>query len=257
MEMAWNEDLQRYIGCTFDNLRSQHKLTKILLQEQHYHCCYCMRKIGLGNNSGKVTLEHIVPFSSSESDFKLYFRLMPRFFKRKVFWARENKIAGLGKQLNVPPFPHYVAYENLTASCDGSIGDNLSLKSFARLHSTCNNFRGDKIVTPLFLFKKIVHNISYAKDGKLIYDIKYESTIENLNLDHPTLVMLRKTWYDISQYHKPEDVFCGIKDHAKRFEILEDTTLTEPEQDAFRNNDMLWELLTQYDWFYHYYKNIK
>lgn len=253
LKEAWNEDVSSYINCTFDNYRREGKITEILLQEQHYYCCYCMRKIGVSKVNGKTTLEHIIPFKASKNEFDNYLKKVPNYFIKNVTWEREEVISKEIKEIITPPYPHILAYENIVASCDGSIGSPTE-EYFGNLHNTCNNFRGKKEIIPIFLFKKVFKQIKYTKDGKIIYSEKYQETIEALNLNYPTLVLIRKSWFEISRYHKPLEVRNAIRDNKLRNGIMIDTALSESEKETFVKSDMMWNLLSQYDWFYKYYR---
>jgi len=255
---SWDDSSSKYVNCKFDDLRSQKRLTRILLEEQHYHCCYCMRDIDLGDSvdhpHAKVTLEHIVPFKTKKEDFPRNLDRMPKRFKKTVVWGCEEDFKQYTHKYTVPPYPHIFAYENLSASCDGSIGDIKNNASFFHLHNTCNNCRGEKEIIPLFLKKNAIRNINYASDGTLLFDDdKYEATINALNLEFDTLTLIRKAWFEITQYHDSSEVLKARNDKGLRENILEDTALTEDERSTFRNETM-WELLSQYEWFYHYYK---
>ena len=254
IQRTWNNQDHCYAGCNYGGLKSEKRITRLLLAEQNHYCCYCMRKIyDDGLHPRHTTLEHILPHDSKEADSVLYMANAPRWYRKNVKWISEAMVARLDKRVPLPPYPHFLAYENLAASCDGTIGP-IGVASFGKLHNTCNNKRGERKIVPLFYMRHVKDIVSYDDSGHILFDERYKSTlIDGLNLDYSTLVLIRRAWSEIAYYHNPNEVFEAISDKDKRTEILEDMALEEEYKDSFMN-DTLWQLLTEYTWFYQYYK---
>lgn len=247
---GWDKTLGRYVNCCYSDLQGEGKMTHLLLREQGYMCCYCMRVISY---KGHTTIEHVLPRMTKKDDNNTIVHYMnsARFMKRYVKWTEEPP----RYRVNVPPYPHYCAYENLVASCDRSVYDlrNPDYQYPSRLHNSCNNLRGNKKIIPLFFLKKINKVLIYEQDGELTYDDKYAPTINAINLEYDTLKLMRRAWAKISEYYFVDDVKKAIKDVELRNEIIDDAGFNAFDGNLLRHSN-LWNLLYDYRWFYSYFK---
>ena len=248
---GWNKDFGKYVNGFYCDLQREGKIVRLLLREQEGLCCYCMRHISYKNHT---TLEHVLPRKTAGNDYSsiIYYLNSARFMKRYVRWSEEPP----KKHVHVPPYPHYCAYENLVASCDGSIVDvNKPEECYpGKLHNSCNNFRESDRIVPIFYDFHAKDLICYEPDGELTYDEDlYEETIKAVNLEYPTLKLMRKAWAEICLRHTPEDVKRAQNDNALKQEIIDEMDL-----DVFDSHLMtypnIWNLFYEYRWFYTYFK---
>ena len=209
LKKGWDNQSKRYINCCYSDLQSEGSMTHLLLREQGYVCCYCMRAISYKNHT---TIEHVLPRKTKKDDYNTitHYLNTAGFMKRYVKWTEEPP----QYRVKVPPFPHYCAYENLVASCDGSICDlkNPDCKYPRSLHNSCNNFRGNNEIIPMFFLKKINRVLTYERDGELTYSDKYDNTIKALNLEYDTLKLMRRAWAKVSEFYSVGDVEKAIVD---------------------------------------------
>ena len=222
---------------------SKEKLVKVLLAEQNHYCCYCMQKFGL-DPKDEVTLEHhILNSITKQEDFDKYL-LKDTILKDKVCLAPEfiNN-----QKTNTPPFPHTVAYQNLTASCNGRF------LSRSRTATHCNLKRGGQYVEPLPLYPTIKAEIEYNKDSGMALWVneKEESiTLNILGLNDDLLLMIRKIWfYSIKKEIKILEIDTAQQeDFLRSFqEFILDNELDMLSN--FINNVTYWNLLKRYEYF--------
>ena len=253
LRRGWDKESGRYINCSYSDLLSEGKLTRLLLREQDYLCCYCMRTISFKNHT---TLEHVMPRKTKITDHNTisHYLNVARFMKRYVRCTQEPP----SRRVIFPPYPHYCAYENLVASCDGSICDiNNNLVSYpGRLHNCCNNKRGNKVIIPLFYLRGVDEIIRYERDGSLTYDEKYKDTIKAINLEFGTLKTIRKAWARVCNYYTIEDVRRAMSDKTLRYEIVDDADLSVNES-SFISRDDIWNVFYEYRWFFDYFRKKK
>ena len=251
LQNGWNDEVGRYVNTTYSDLQGGHKMEHLLLREQSYHCCYCMRAISVKH---RTTLEHLLPRKTKENDYNTicHYQNTTRFMKRYVRWTQEPPHG----KIKVPPYPHYCAYENLVASCDGSVWDMSNPNALAsKVHNTCNNIRKDTKIVPLFYDSQVERRLLYERDGELTYDeVKYRDTIGAIQLEHATLKLMRKSWAQIANtQYCIEDVKKAINDEHLRQNILGDLRLSAAEYDFLQRMN-IWGLLYEYRWFYDYFK---
>ena len=109
-----------------------YQVENILVKNKKDIAVYCMRTLRQSEIDGSernVTLEHIIPNHISESDFERDKARYSDYFKFDKNTSK-SLFMGIGrqkKQLKPPPFPHFVAYDNLVASCDGRTLNNLDI----------------------------------------------------------------------------------------------------------------------------------
>lgn len=243
---CWQEDSGKYINLGYHELKRNREFNSLLLKEQKGFCCYCMRKIP----SGELTLEHVIPHhikDSLEEQLLHYYCYIP---SKSVIYKSDIE---QNRRLAYPPYPHCIAYENLTASCDGRIyeGGEKYL-----LHACCNNKRGNDKIIPLFFLPRIHTILVYEEDGRLSYTDEYEATIKSLNLDCDALRLIRKVWARIRKNNiKIKEVIAGEGDQEIRKNIVVLLDMERPEEKTILHI-LYWKLLIQFYWFYHYF-NLK
>lgn len=236
------------------------RLRPILAGEQRDYCCYCMRKLyiqDINNHKANVTLEHIVPnkinpeeWNRDKAQYQTFTNLTNTYIDicpGGVLQAGQNNI----KVTNVP-HPHFVSYHNLVASCDGRTLETGVISE----KNCCNNKRGNAFVLPMYLSNDVENEIGYDRDGKLDYDptVFQDDWFQILNLNCDWLKLVRKIWYKISQSDYTErDIDNAINDRTQRHDIIDDID-NENEISSWATNDVLWNLFSEYSWFYQYYK---
>jgi hypothetical protein len=241
IEGQWQDNSQ-YINLDYESFPKD-EMAILTMSEQNEYCCYCMRELSTEN----VTLEHVIPNRTTQIKyFNSYLGYGELNDKNIFLWKKERNKT----ELQVPPFPHFIAYENLVASCNGVVRSTgqivINLKC-------CNNGRGNQEIIPLFFKSNVKDILVYEKDGKLTYDDEYETTIRALNLEHETMQLLRKAWHSIcSTTHSVEDVNNAIWNTTKRYDILDDCNLTTNNEEMLIK-DIYWKLLAEYSWFHSYY----
>lgn len=222
------------------------RMEDLCLQSQDGYCCYCMRIIKKKDN----TLEHIIPQSVSESAFEQYMESgMPWLSRRKVI--RTADFTGV-ENITVPPRPHTVTFENLTASCDGRFPENGASQC-------CNNHRGNKKIFPLFYLSDITDKLRYMSDGTvgiLSGNTAYAETISNVNLNCQNLKDIRRLWKLVSVYPMKNIVDC-LYDRDSRIQTLRKVLYKEEGKEAIDNNifikysrEAYWKTFLRYQWFY-------
>lgn len=150
-----------------------------------------------------------------------------------------------------------MSYHNLVASCDGTTFENNRIQG----SRCCNNKRQNRFVLPIFLKDGLASGIHYTSKGELDYD----DTIYNskwfdenhLNLNNYWIKLVRKIWYRISQSeYTAQNVDEARNDKSLRQNIIDDIDFGN-EISSWSDNDSAWNLLSEYSWFYQYYKNLQ
>ena len=92
----------------------------------------------------------------------------------------------------------------------------------------------------------------------MTFDKKYEDTIRIVNLEHETLILMRRTWATIALggCFKVVDGKRACQDKVWREEIIERSLITLKDQRTLRN-DAYWNTFSDYSWFYKYIKTRK
>ena len=218
--------------------RYTESLIPILMEEQHNRCCYCMRML----TEDPIILEHIIPNNTrKKAEFDTYVNYSV-ILKENVCFAPDY-IAEDGK--NYISFPHTVAYQNLSVSCNGRFF-NQSGKSMC-----CNNFRGNKFVIPFILDPDIHESFHYHTNGRVTWseDPIKANTIRDLGLNDQTLVMIRFIW----KIAKSRNVLLPKLKKAERSNFLYSimNELRNEDFDMLFNfmNDSYWSLLMKYNYF--------
>lgn len=221
---------------------SQAKLVDVLLKEQEYRCCYCMRRLTKEN---EVTLEHLILNRITRQDEFI------TYFKRKTVLNEKVCLAFdfiHNDESKVPPYPHTVAYQNLTASCNGRI------MSSSRTVYCCNLKRGKEYVEPVVLYDTIRAEIDYKQNGRAVWNGEQNSipTLNKLGLNDAILRMVRRIWI----YSKDNGIDLGtVERRTFLFDILSELSEEEfKDVNEFKmllnfQTDTYWNLLKEYSYF--------
>lgn len=268
IDRSWNNEISRHVALRYDaSCESLKKLKKILIEQQQFLCCYCMRRLSSETescSSDNVTLEHIIPHKITQDEwegkgqikgqkesFLKFDCLGPKYiticFKAEM-QCPNVKISGL-------PHPHFISYNNLVASCNGAVLQDLSKTSKVEPSHCCNLKRGNAFVAPIYLDVNLVKEIEYTKDGSIFFPDEMENkgldTI--LNLNDIALKMARKFWSLVaSSPYSDQDVYSAINDKKLRQDILDDVAPIS--WNFLVENDSAWRWISEYNWFFEYYK---
>lgn len=182
------------------NFGKNNLINNVLLPEQGYRCCYCMKSLYSGG-----TIEHIIPESVSSDGMNNYFNeglggLIAANICHTRLYVEGNSEAG--------QYPHEVAYNNYAMAC---------LK--------CNGRRGNKEIYPMFLRSTIKQEVSYNRNtGKMVWrnEPDYQNpSIEKLNLNEAQLKAIRSVW--IFGHDNPKQTYSTpdtVHDIDERSELI-------------------------------------
>lgn len=211
-------------------------------------CCYCMRTIDAADSHS--TLEHVIPKVLVRGDQYNKFYEVPSALVRDehimvpkdVFSVRHHNIAF--------PCPHNTSYENLIASCDGS------LPKGSNNHVCCNGPRGDHYIPPIAFIPNIHNEIKYKANGVVVWkdnpnvDSRERKRVisDELHLNCSILRMIRFIWHYLSE----KQMDCNLSEPERRKVI--DTLRKEcfsNDKDEIQNfhQDNYWKLLDEYRYF--------
>jgi hypothetical protein len=228
-------------------------LTDLLLKEQSNHCCYCMRRLNFEDE--EKTVEHLIPnkidknktYEERKNIFEKYLNPNTVLNNKTVCFA-DDFIKN--EETKFPPYPHTVAYHNLTISCNGKFS-----RSGSAIH--CNLKRGDGYVKPFVLNSKVSEEFEYEPNGYVLWKDKDEKkkiekkdALKKLELNIDRLRMIRRIWYYAVQ--NEENLMEFNNDQRKKFLIKLEKELPEDETNIlnnFKTNDSYWNLLKKYDYF--------
>ncbi|MDR3338755.1 MAG: hypothetical protein LBT25_01450 [Candidatus Symbiothrix sp.] len=216
--------------------QSYELLRTILMKEQNNRCCYCMRNL---DSSEEKTLEHLIPNKIQDKKaFEEYLSPETVLSNENVCFADDFIKEEKDK---FPPFPHTIAYQNLTVSCNGKIS-----RSASATH--CNNYRGDKYVEPFILYNTITNEVEYKSDGFAIWkgnkgDIP---TLNKLGLNCELLRMIRRIW--LYARKTGFNLLTPNETEKKIFFISLQKILSDDEIGTIKN-ETYWNLLKKYDYF--------
>ena len=249
---GWNSSVGKYVNCDFNSLKSfnaNHGIRALLYSEQNGYCCYCMRKLNLGDRR-MCTIEHVMPHKVNDSDLAFYFANVPHLRKNVRALVIDNSTRRLR---HAHPYPHFCAYENLVLSCSGGIyeTDTPEKECLYKIHACCNNARGKKRIFPIFFYKDV--NMIYERDGLITCSQKYEHTIDVLQLETENLCLFRKAWAYLLSSHSMEKIKDAMAERSLREEILMDTPLKLNEVKRLCH-PLYWETLYEYRWFGLYFQ---
>lgn len=223
------------------NNNRQCLVDNILLPEQNYRCCYCMRRIN--NRLDDASIEHIVPQSTtSNGEMAQYFSARSGGLNAANVcltpdYVRNGALA--------PPYPHHVAYHNFVIAC-----------------RDCNAYRWHKEIEPLFLFAGIKNEVSYNADtGEVEWplDPVYANpvpelpTMEKVGANRPIIKAIRAVWFYSKKNGlspmtaRREDLIYGAWGDS----ILAQPAMSDEDFEAYLslNTEEMWNKLLKYDYF--------
>lgn len=219
------------------------RLRQRLLQDQSNLCCYCMRII----NESETTLEHIVP-KSTKTLVELNQYTHHAIIQHNVCLQSEFDNSNI--LMATPPFPLEIAYDNLTASCNGIFPGGTT-------YYICNHKRQNNLIEPLFYVPTIHNDIIYQKAGLISStNSTYNSTIITLNLNYNSLEKIRQVWYHLSAIPLA-DILASTTEALRNqilvlnLDIIDIRRKTQLINDF--KNETFWNILLQYQWFHNYY----
>ena len=212
IDSCWNDANHKYENLIYDSSRLEN-LGSVLFEEQkdkngNSFCCYCMRRLFLNDTEDKhkknITYEHIVPhkikYNEWQSD-KAHYLKFSNLNKKHIAVCFEGKLTNAQKKVKITgmPYPHFVSYHNLVASCNGATFED---KTLVNSHC-CNNNRQERFVMPIYLSPDLVNGISYTSKGELDYDDSvYDCSWfdkKHLNLTNSWITLVRRIWCKISK----------------------------------------------------------
>ena len=260
----WIEDEQRYpvdYNDSFKKLPAKSnsyykQLALVLLENQSYYCCYCMRRLtGLDD----TTLEHIIPQTASEQDACYYQRsefpwLNNNIMLSSAFSHRENP--------DLSKLPHSVSYDNLVASCHGCFPITKKDEDKVSDGHSCNHPRGVKRALPLFFLENIDSIIGYGINGSIIanpesvWHEEANELIQSAQLAWDTLTDIRALWYVLRKIDIEHIYEEGSNRQSRLDLILDNLYLTNFSNERINrlvkkfSKDLYWECFLLYDWFH-------
>ena len=260
------EDEQRYPVDYDDSFRklpdkrnSYYKqMTKVLLKNQHNHCCYCMRRL-TGDND--TTLEHIIPQAADENILSDYQKeAFPMFNNQHI---KLSNVFSHEENPNLSILPHTVCSDNLVASCYGLFPKQQGESTVEdKSGHFCNNVRGKKKVLPLYFLADINSILSYCANGYIIanknseWANEAENLILNTKLMWTSLVDIRVMWYVLRNVDLEKIAEAG-NDPISRYDLIQDNLLDTDfppkrmmDLTTKFKKDKYWECFLLYDWFY-------
>lgn len=263
---CWNENTHQYENFSYERSRLG-DLGPVLLDEQKdangCYCCYCMRRLFLKDTTDghdeNVTYEHIIPHKIKPNEWnedKGKYMQFPNLNSAHVTVCFDGELTAKQKisKMASMPYPHFVSYHNLVASCDGAVFEDEALHN----SHCCNNKRQERFVMPIYLSKELSSGISYTSKGDLDYDDSlYDSQWFDelhLNLTNAWITLVRRIWYKISNSeYTNKDVELARIDKGLRQDIIDDVD-SNNEISSWAESDSAWNLFSEYSWFYGYYE---
>ncbi len=238
---AWSNSEVKYLGADYNNgLREREyrePFVDIIISEQSDLCCYCMKIITQNN----ITLEHIIPdnIHRSDANLSLYFKV-PELANHVI---HKKDFIKTVKQIPPKKYPHDIAYVNLIGSCDSN--------------TSCNHYRGEKFINPLFYDNQITQKIQYNKKGRIDTD-EYEDDCEKLGIStNQNLIQIRRVWKLLSERIQDLESLADKEKYDKIdeeiYELIDEPDYVQIVENFTGNPSYKGELLA-YKWFYHYYK---
>lgn len=259
-------DGKKYVNLDYHSV-DKVELYEHLKNEQNGLCCYCMRRIRTQDDKEKrhlknITLEHVIPHKIKGDEWnrdKELYRKIPQLNNKNLEVCIEGNITDPYKKFGMPPFPHFLAYDNLVASCDGqTLDESGSLVS----HHCCNNKRGNNYVEPLYFHQDVSTEITYDSRGHIQCAEKYVPYLQEktgVNIMSPFLNDVRLFWKKVADSeYTTEDIFKAENDEELRCDIIDDIFTYDPTGHwFFLKKQRSWCIYSEYDWFYDYYSQKK
>lgn len=235
---CWQENPGSYINLTYNEFRRGGGMYKLLSRQQENRCCYCMRMIEGANGN----LEHIVPQSVDDVNELLEYQ-RKGLVSTDIFILNNRNVP-----MQLPPYPHFIAYQNLALSCYGEFVTKDKKKC-------CNSERKNRYIIPIFLDSNVSTRLIYEKDGSLVYVDDLSDTINNLGLEHETLVKIRRIWFFLSDQLSIAEFEQARINHSYFSDLLEQNGHIPIDEKLTYNNPTYWKLLFEYSWFFGYFQN--
>lgn len=255
IDESWVAANLRHEYCHLNSFCYKYPFRQLLMKEQKGLCCYCMRRMTAGGTNSNVTCEHVMPRHVKPEDRAFYYARINTFRKQVRPLLLDYGSAESKKRCHVRPYPHFCAYENLVLSCNGCIyqTSDPETEDMTKLHQTCNLKRGNKRVEPIFFYRLGKRDWRYECDGLITCNRRFDESVDALDLENPTLVLMRKAWADLPADWSIKDVQQAIDNEEMRQDIIASMNLTLHEQMKLQNK-LYWQIFSEYDWFAGYYK---
>ena len=272
LDNHWEEHEGNYRNLRYD-VSKMDGLRNVLLNEQkpendeYCYCCYCMRRLnyGIAGQPNNVTLEHIIPNNISErqwSEEKEKYLAYPFLNEDHVQVCCGGRLSDEdGSKITHVPHPHFLAYHNISASCDGSFFEIQDGRNEIMDGNCCNLKRKSLFVPPIYFDSDIEQKIQYDKKGNIVYDKGvFGDTLfdtDHLNLMCDLLCTIRRLWYKMSQSeYSVQNIEEALSDTNLRTDILDDVlgAADNKKMAFFYESEKAWSLFIDYSWFYQYYK---
>ena len=257
------EDEQRYpvdYNNSFRNLPDKEnsyykQMIDILLVNQRYYCCYCMRRL-TGNKD--ITLEHIIPQNVDKSKISYYQRDEVSELNDNIVLSEDFSHTS---NPSLDKLPHTVAYDNLSVSCKGEFPKRKHSLDVIQDGQCCNNARGNEEIFPIYLLNNS-NLIVYLKSGKVLegsdeyWQEDVRKFISKAKLNCSTLQDIRLLWF-ILKDNAMEEICSLGKEKDTRLDLIRDalflTSLSDEKIDnllaKFEKEDY-WNTFLLYDWFH-------
>ncbi len=233
-------DKLRLRHATGDNNR-QRLIEEVLLPEQSYRCCYCMRQIA--NRMDDASIEHIVPqHATTPAEINRYFSSKSGGLNRRNVCLTDDYVR---RGTVGAPYPHHLAYHNFTVAC-----------------RECNSSRGHDDIEPLFLFVGIHDEVTYNEftgEAEWTFDPAYANpvpvlpTLEKVGLNRPILKAIRAVWFHAkrnglnpSTERRDKLIYGAVGDSLNANPGMRDDDF---EAYLSLTTDEIWNLLLKYAYF--------
>jgi hypothetical protein len=253
IDSNWREEgVNRYQNIGYGDIKNPVAPFRLLfVSEQNYKCCYCCRHIV---NNQTTELEHIIPRTRSQIDqFEPYY-ILSDILRTNVI--PQSVFTTATAQLNKPPFPHHIAYQNIVASCNGRTFE--SSDNF----TCCNRVRKDDFIPP---FNLMEGSIEYLPDGTIVYmpEITNREYLDILNLNKGVLINVRRLWYLFAQSELTLDAIKNVDasdSDALTAHLVVNAVSTSPTIDddmklvELFTIESAWDTFKGYDYFWDYYR---
>lgn len=257
LDSCWNGT--NYVNLHYDYV-DKTELTNHLVAEQGAYCCYCMRRLHISdgrNHKKNVSLEHVVPHNISTENWerdKAKYRCFSTLIKNIVVCPK-GKVENPYKKFGMPPFPHFLAYDNLVASCNGQTLDENAREV---PHHCCNLRRGNNYVEPLFFYADVESHVYYDSRGHIRCAEEYVSSLGKDGVDIMSAFLndVRQFWKRIADSDYTVAQVCEAEDNdSLRFDIIDDVFTDDSTGHwLFLTERSKWCIYSDYAWFYDYYK---
>ena len=236
-------------------------MTQVLLKNQNYYCCYCMRRL---TGEGDTTLEHIIPQTADDREALYYqrdeFPMLKKNIKLSVQFSHEQNP-------DLAQLPHSVCYDNLVASCHGKFPITKKEADIETDGHSCNHPRGAKCALPLYFLEEINTIITYEINGSILANPdspwceEAKELIQSAQLTWETLSDIRALWYVLRDIDINQIIAEGMNEQSRKDLIQDNLYLTEYSEKRINaliakfTKKQYWECFLLYDWFHSYHWN--